>query len=137
MCKSLWPEITTEREETPKDILQQQADFLSEKTGGKIIGNIEISDGSNFETERDLRSLIKRTEQDLCYQLYITANHMGGVRFLLLSMLQNPIEVFPCHLKDEVNEKEYKNIEDMDGFTSALKEILQSPKITILLSNLM
>ena len=54
--------------------------------------------------EKDLRTLIRRTEQDLCYKLYITATHMGGVRFLLLSMLQNPIEIYPCHLKDEVNE---------------------------------
>lgn len=80
--------------------------------------------------------MIRRTEQDLCYQLYITATHMGGVRFLLLSMLQNPIEIYPCHLKDEVNEVEYKDLENMDSFIARLKEILQSPKISTLLSNL-
>lgn len=136
MCKSLWPDITAKREETPKDILQQQANFLSENTNGKIVGNIEISEGSNFEIEKDLRALIRRTEQDLCYKLYITATHMGGVRFLLLSMLQNPIEIYPCHLKDEVNEVEYKDLENMDSFIARLKEILQSPKISTLLSNL-
>lgn len=52
MCKSLWPDITAKREETPKDILQQQANFLSENTNGKIVGNIEISEGSNFEIEK-------------------------------------------------------------------------------------
>lgn len=136
MCESLWPDMTAKREETPKDILQEQVRLLSEKTDGKIVGNIEISDGNSFEIEKDLRTLIKRTEQDLCYQLYITVPHMGGVRFLLLSMLQNPIEIFPCHLKDEINEKEYKNIGDMDSFVSTLKHILQSSKITTLLSNL-
>ena len=83
MCKSLWPDITAKREETPKDILQQQANFLSENTNGKIVGNIEISEGSNFEIEKDLRTLIRRTEQDLCYKTLYYCDSHGGCSFFI------------------------------------------------------
>lgn len=40
------------------------------------------------------------------------------------------------NMRDEVNEVEYKDLENMDSFIARLKEILQSPKISTLLSNL-
>ena len=62
---------------------------------------------------------------------------MNDVKFLLVSLLQNPLDLFPCHIKDEVNEIEYNNLKDNDGVISALTEILHSDKISNLLSSLM
>lgn len=136
MCKNLWPKIDTAKQENPKSVLQQQADFLYESSDHIIKGYVETSDGSNYESETDLLNLFEKKDNRLCHRLYITVPSMGDVRFLIVSLLQNAFETFPCTLKDEVNEIEYKDIKDIDGFISTLERILQSSKISNLLANL-
>lgn len=137
MCKSLWPKITAKSEDLPKGILQQQINYLAENTENKIIGSLEIFSGNEFETTKSMKDPIIRSEEDICYKLYITVPSLGNVRFLLVSMLQNPIQIYPCHLKDEINDIEYNNINDLSLFIEKLGQILQSEKITQLLSNLL
>lgn len=137
MCKNLWPDIKQLTTETPLTILKQQAEYLERSTEGKIVGCVETSEGSNYEYKRDLLNAPKKTNNDLCHQLFITVPSLGDVRFLLVSLLQNPIQPFPCHLKDEINEKEYNSIENNERFIAKLEEILKSEKIMILLSNLL
>lgn len=137
MCKDLWPEIKNVENENPKSILTQQAKYIGEKTTGRISGYVETLDGNSYETKIDLNNIIERKDSDLCYRLYITVPELNNVRFLLVSILQNPFELFPCHIKDEVNDKEYNNITDNDNVINVLKEILQSEKISNLLSSLM
>lgn len=136
MCKNLWPKIDTAKQENPKSVLQQQADFLYESSDHIIKGYVETSDGSNYESETDLLNLLEKKGNRLCHRLYIIVPSMGDVRFLIVSLLQNAFETFPCTLKDEVNEIEYKDIKDIDGFISTLERILQSSKISNLLANL-
>lgn len=136
MCKNLWPKIDTAKQENPKSVLQQQADFLYESSDHIIKGYVETSDGSDYESDTDLMNLLEKKGNRLCHRLYIVVPSMGDVRFLIVSLLQNAFETFPCTLKDEVNEIEYKDIKDIDGFISTLERILQSSKISNLLANL-
>lgn len=135
MCDSLWPQIMPANEDTPISILKQQAEYLSERTGGKILGMVELTNGSNYEIKKDLRNPIKRNEQDMCVRLVITVPAMGNVRYLLLSLLQNPMEPYPCYLKDELNDVDYP-VKNIVEFVDNLKLVLQSAKMVMLLSNL-
>lgn len=137
MCKDLWPDIVASTDDTPKSILMQQAEYIREKTGGKIRGYVETTDGSYYETKKDMNNLIKRSGNDLCHKLYIRVPEMNNVRFLIVSVLQNPFQIFPCHIYDEVNEKEFNNIPDNDNVIEVLKGILQSEKMVTLLSSLL
>lgn len=136
MCKNLWPTIEANQKETPKNILKQQADYLSQNTEGKIVGEIEITNGGTYEMPTNLRTPQKRGDLELCVRLIITVPSMGNVRYLLVSMLQNPAQTYPCFLKDELNEIEY-TITNLDTFIGSLKEILQSEKMKTLLSTIM
>jgi len=137
MCNNLWPVIKTDGNDNPKSILVQQAKYIGENTDKRILGYVETTDGSDYVTKIDLNNIIVRKNTDLCYKLYITVPEMNDVKFLLVSLLQNPLDLFPCHIKDEVNEIEYNNLKDNDGVISALTEILHSDKISNLLSSLM
>ena len=137
MCKNLWPKIKTDGNENPKSILVQQAKYIGENTDKRILGYVETTDGSDYVTKIDLNNIINRKSTDLCHKLYITVPEMNDVKFLLVSLLQNPLDLFPCHIKDEVNEKEYNNLTDNEEVIESLTEILQSEKISNLLSSLM
>lgn len=137
MCKDLWPEIVASTDDSPKSILMQQADYIGKKTEGRIQGYVETTDGKYYETKKDMNNLIKRSENDLCHKLYIRVPDMNNVRFLIASVLQNPFQIFPCHIYDEVNEKEFNNISNNDKVIEILKSILQSEKMVTLLSSLL
>lgn len=137
MCKSLWPEINIDGNDNPKSILVQQAKYIGENTNDRIKGYVETTDGSGYVAKIDLNNIIDRKSTDLCHKLYITVPEMNDVRFLLVSLLQNPLDLFPCHIKDEVNEKEYNKLKNNEEVIEALTEILQSDKISNLLSSLM
>ena len=137
MCKDLWPEIGASTGDSPKSILMQQAEYIGEKTNGKIVGYVETTDGRDYETKKDMNNLIKRSDSDLCHKLYIRVPDMNNVRFLIVSVLQNPFQTFPCHIYDEVNEKEHNNIPDNENVIETLKGVLQSEKMVTLLSSLL
>lgn len=137
MCKDLWPEIVASTDDSPKSILMQQAEYIGEKTNGKIVGYVETTDGRDYETKKDMNNLIKRSGNDLCHKLYIRVPDMNNVRFLIVSVLQNPFQTFPCHIYDEVNEKEHNNIPDNENVIETLKGVLQSEKMVTLLSSLL
>lgn len=137
MCKNLWPVIKTDGDDNPKSILIQQAKYIGENTDKRILGYVETTDGGDYVTKIDLNNIIIRKNTDLCHKLYITVPDMNDVKFLLVSLLQNPLDLFPCHIKDEVNDKEYSNLKDNEEVIKALTEILQSEKISNLLSSLM
>ena len=137
MCKDLWPEIVASTDDSPKSILMQQAEYIGKKTEGRILGYVETTDGKYYETKKDMNNLIKRSENDLCHKLYIRVPDMNNVRFLIASVLQNPFQIFPCHIYDEVNEKEFNNISNNDKVIEILKSILQSEKMVTLLSSLL
>lgn len=137
MCKDLWPEIVASTDDSPKSILMQQAEYIGKKTNGKIVGYVETTDGRDYETKKDMNNLIKRSDSDLCHKLYIRVPDMNNVRFLIVSVLQNPFQTFPCHIYDEVNEKEHNNIPDNENVIETLKGVLQSEKMVTLLSSLL
>lgn len=137
MCKNLWPKINIDGNDNPKSILVQQAKYIGENTNDRIKGYVETTDGSGYVAKIDLNNIIDRKSTDLCHKLYITVPEMNDVRFLLVSLLQNPLDLFPCHIKDEVNEKEYNKLKNNEEVIEALTEILQSDKISNLLSSLM
>lgn len=137
MCKNLWPVISLDGNDNPKSILVQQAKYIGENTDRRILGYVETTDGSDYVTKIDMNNIINRKNTDLCHKLYITVPRMNDVKFLLVSLLQNPLDLFPCHIKDEVNENEYNNLKNNDEVIEALTEILQSEKISNLLSSLM
>lgn len=136
MCKNLWPEIKPEYEDSPKGILQQQIEYLNQTTNGQIWGELVLTDGTNYETKKSLRDDFEGSTDDVCHKLYITAKAKGSVRFLLVSVLQRPTETYPCHLKDEINDAEYRNIETSADFIEKLGTALKSEKVTTLLKNL-
>ena len=92
MCKDLWPEIVASTDDSPKSILMQQAEYIGKKTEGRILGYVETTDGKYYETKKDMNNLIKRSENDLCHKLYIMVPEMNNVRFLIVSVLQNPFQ---------------------------------------------
>lgn len=137
MCENLWPKINIDGNDNPKSILVQQAKYIGENTNDRIKGYVETTDGSGYVAKIDLNNIIDRKSTDLCHKLYITVPEMNDVRFLLVSLLQNPLDLFPCHIKDEVNEKEYNKLKNNEEVIEALTEILQRDKISNLLSSLM
>lgn len=136
MCKNLWPKITPEYEDSPKGILQKQIEYLNQNTNEQIWGELILTDGTNYETQKSLLNDIAGSTEDVCYKLYITAKAKGNVRFLLVSVLQKPTEIYPCHLRDEINDVEYRDIKTSTDFIEKLGMVLGSEKVTTLLRNL-
>ncbi|MBP3471760.1 MAG: hypothetical protein J6K41_05980 [Paraprevotella sp.] len=137
MCDSLWPQIQPDYEDSPKGILQKQIEYLNQSANGQIWGELVLTDGTNYETKKSLKEDVGGSTDDVCHKLYITAKAKGNVRFLLVSVLQNPLETYPCHLKDEINDIEYRDIETSADFIEKLGSALQSEKVTTLLKNLL
>lgn len=136
MCKNLWPEIKMNFEDSPKGILLKQIEYLNNNTQERIWGELVLTNGTDYETKKSLKNDIIPSVEDVCYKLYITARAKGNVRFLLVSVLQEPTKTYPCHLKDEINDIEYKDIENSTDFIKNLETALRSGKVTTLLANL-
>ena len=136
MYKNLWPEIKMDFEDSPKGILLKQIEYLNNNTQERIWGELVLTNGTDYETKKSLKNDIIPSVEDVCYKLYITARAKGNVRFLLVSVLQEPTKTYPCHLKDEINDIEYKDIENSTDFIKNLETALRSGKVTTLLANL-
>ena len=83
MSDSLWPKISIDGEKSPFDLLQEQGDFLSKETSGRIEGRVET------DTEGNL----------FRHKLYITSAYIRNYRFLLVEIIHG-IYFFPVYYYD-------------------------------------
>ncbi len=94
---SLWGEISNETINTPKGILEEQAEYLKENTGKLVYAEVE----RNFISE-------KKNEGILVFDFLIKGRYMDDFSYKLLS-IRHPIDLYPVQVI--VDQKAFKEIE--------------------------
>lgn len=105
--KNLWPDFPENETQSPKELMQEQADFLAEKTGNKVIAEINI--GSTFQTKISL-------------SFQIIVPNLGNYRYLLFFVVHD-INLYP--LDFNYQETSIK-IDTPDALTQKMKEVFNS-----------
>lgn len=136
--ENYWPEIDLEESGlSPKEILEEQANFLPKTTNGKLFGEV-VDYSSNIYDGLD-----EYKETDFCYRFLLKSKFMSNYQFAILTIFHN-IEMYPVEIKaDDAIMKELTG--SIRGFISArneeelklhLKQILNSEKIKAVMSSL-
>ncbi|WP_368914593.1 hypothetical protein [Exiguobacterium acetylicum] len=139
--ENLWGKLENKNNDIlfPKEILDEQSNFLVSMTDGKLYG--EVVD--YIDDDWDELELYEVKETDFCYRFFIRSRFMEKYRFGVLTIFHN-IEMYPVYIKtDEGIHKEISGKKsgflqaDSEGeYKKLLEKILQSEKIKIVLNSL-
>ena len=117
----LWGELPdVEKIKTPFVILKEQAELLTEKTGGLLVGEVS----QNRSIGRD----------GFCHTLYIVTPSLNNYRYELLT-INYEIELYPLRLKKA--DKESVSCADEDEFKKELEKIFKSQETQNVISKLL
>lgn len=98
--ENLWGDISTDKIETPKSILEDQAKYLSDATRKNVFADIE----------RDIINERVKGGSNLTYNFIIRGKYMDNFGYKLLS-ISHPIDLYP--LKLEVDSKTFEEIKNI------------------------
>jgi hypothetical protein len=119
--KSLWGDLSDlEIVRTPKEILKEQADALTEATEGVLVGRVGAASGTGNSFSLELSVFVPRLN-NYTYTI-LTADHKIDLY---------PVRVFPS------TTQRYVTCENEQTFIKALEEILSSKEVKRILSRLL
>ncbi len=123
--ENLWPEDLVWMDiPSPKEILIEQANYLTERTKNLLIGEVKTSAG-----------MIKgELETFITHEFIIKAPSMGNYQFVLLKVAHK-LSIYPLTITDELNEESFV-IHDEGDFKKTLAQILRSKLLKNAISSL-
>jgi hypothetical protein len=122
--ESYWgPDFPAIEDSAPVSLLKQQAEKLSEITGGVVEGVVKES-----------------AESGTAYaSLYAGVPSVGDYQFKILyiahPVIAEPSNPFPITVEDSF-QQEKKQIPDMNAFDRYLRDVLKSPSVRMAIGNL-
>lgn len=128
--QSLWGELPAVQDtRTPKMILTEQAQALSDATKHILVGSVST----------------KGTDNDIVSHLSIVAPFLNNYRVSVLRTSQSVSEVYPVDVIDLINKINYGqrlestnySCNNEEEFNTALRKILQSDKVHRIITNLL
>lgn len=133
---SLWGEFGVIDTQSPKSILQTQADFLEEQTKGLLKGEIkektfqEVSAAivSKYSPISKKNNIIKCT-------FWVNVPNMNHYSLALFDVVYSIFDFYPLTIIDKINDVE-KECNTQDDFLGNLRLILQSQAVSQLIKNL-
>lgn len=137
MIENLWPKdlSTTKTINTPKELLEQQAQYLQNQTNKILYANLNniISSVSKNSSKYNF---------DFCFEFSINSKKIQNYQFVLFK-LQHNIEIYPLNLiLDDKIAKElgYEDnelfVNNETEFISKLSSILKSNRVHQIVTNL-
>ncbi|MEA5140139.1 hypothetical protein [Arcicella rigui] len=113
--EDLWPEDLVRMDiPSPKEILIEQANYLTERTKNLLVGEVKTS-----------AVMIKNEgENYINHEFIIKAPFMGNYQFVLLKVAHK-LSIYPLTITDELNEESFV-IYDEGEFKRTLAQILRS-----------
>jgi hypothetical protein len=119
--KSLWGDLSDlEIVRTPKEILKEQADALTEATEGVLVGRVDAAAGPGGSFSNELNVLVPRLN-NYTYTI-LTATHK--------------IDPYPVRVLVNTTQR-YATCEDEQNFINVLEAILSSKEVKHVLSRLL
>lgn len=110
----LWPDFRLEKVRSPKSILKEQADLLSQKTNNVLKG--------------DIGSVSQQSETTVGFS--ITSPFLNNYRYQLFYVKFNPATLYPVFLDG------YGSCNDEADFVQKVKEILSAPTTIKIINSL-
>ncbi len=113
ITRNMWGDLqATQVIETPLAYVQEQANLLTQNTNGVLMGGVRKG----------------QFEKRMMLDLDIVVPNLNGYRYTVLSVIHNPVEIYPLTIMDHVNEDECK-CETEAVFLGKLEEILSSERV--------
>ena len=104
--EDLWPDFEFESSMTPKEILLTQADFLSKKTSGVLIGEVHTCEPNDYLLYHALKCPSVSNpdlNKPIGHVLYIRAPFFNDYRFEILSITHYLLNMYPLQLNNVLN----------------------------------
>ncbi len=140
--ENLWGEISTEKIETPKSILETQAKYLSDATNKKVYAEIE-RDYINENAEKD---------DNLRFNFIIRGKYMDNYGYQLLK-IATPVDLYPVKIYldqktlDEITVKlgdnnfipflQYVTADNEKEYIDILRLVLSSKRVKNLITGIL
>ncbi len=131
--ENLWPNNINQvtHKITPKEFLNEQINFLSKATNGKLQGTLSsfsTNSSNDIETEKDF------TGEIFIHSMKIVSPSLG-YSFTLLRVAHQTIKIFPISIFSNLTDKKY-SVKDLDEFGNVLKEIFSSAEVVEAISSI-
>ncbi|RHK56391.1 hypothetical protein DW056_07495 [Parabacteroides distasonis] len=123
--EDLWPDFEFESSMTPKEILLTQADFLSKKTSGVLIGEVHTCEPNDYLLYHALKCPSVSNpdlNKPIGHVLYIRAPFFNDYRFEILSITHYLLNMYPLQLNNVLNNC-YYTIDSEEYLMKKLSEI--------------
>ncbi len=118
--KNLWGDLSDlEIVRTPKDVLKEQADFLTRATEGVLVGNVD---------EIDVRG-------DFRYDFNVTVPSVNNYTLTLL-IIQYGLQLYPVRVS-VMAPRFTETCDDEKEFEAVLTKVLSSKEVKLILSRLL
>ena len=130
--EDLWPDFEFESSMTPKEILLTQADFLSKKTSGVLIGEVHTCEPNDYLLYHALKCPSVSNpdlNKPIGHVLYIRAPFFNDYRFEILSITHYLLNMYPLQLNNVLNNC-YYTIDSEEYLMKKLSEIFASKEKT-------
>ena len=137
--EDLWPDFEFESSMTPKEILLTQADFLSKKTSGVLIGEVHTCEPNDYLLYHALKCPSVSNpdlNKPIGHVLYIRAPFFNDYRFEILSITHYLLNMYPLQLNNVLNNC-YYTIDSEEYLMIKLSEIFASKDVLSILNSLL
>ena len=124
--EDLWPDFEFGSSMTPKEILLSQADFLSKKTSGVLIGEVHTCEPNDYLLYHTLKCPSVSNpdlNKPIGHVLYIRAPFFNDYRFEMLSITHYLLNMYPLQLNNVLN-----NVTILFSATTILSAVFQPIK---------
>jgi hypothetical protein len=119
-AKNLWGDLSAlEIVRTPKDILKEQASFLTKATEGVLVGNVDEMDANG----------------DFRYDLDVQVPSLNDYTYTLLSITHG-IDLYPVRVSARAAGLT-ETCDDEKDFEAVLRKVLSSKEVKLILSRLL
>lgn len=133
--KNLW-KVSAPKAEAPNIIMENQAQDLTEATNGLVVGEIITKGYPSVSTYMVSKvSPITHNPNILECTFHATVPSLN-YRLQIMRIVFSVFEFYPLILDDYINNEEYE-VNNEDDLKSKLEEIIPSPNMTKVISNLM
>lgn len=113
--EDLWPEDLVKIDiPSPKEILMEQAHYLSDRTKNLLIGEVKTTTGM-IKGEKGI---------SIIHEFIIKAPSMGNYQFVLLQVIHD-LSIYPLIVLNELSEERF-DVNDEGHFKSVISHILGS-----------
>lgn len=141
METNLWGDIFNKKDKlvnSPKKILEEQANEFNKRTQD-IVCSVTYSFEEPTASWASMNSPFEESEQkekDLVLKMRLSVPGLNNYSIVILTVKYLVSKIYPCQVKNLLKDDNWVDAATENDFVSLLKNILVSPEISKLLTNL-